>query len=124
MTPVRSAPRSLDEDSKEKGLDIEPLTLIGGCAVAILVVGWLVVSFSAPGGRRTVIEWLSACAMYTALLMLFLHLSRRASESDNTFALVAFGFLAVLFGGGLLVTLYRTLAATRGASGTGPSATN
>ena len=103
---------------------MDPLTLVGGGAVAVLVVGWLVVSFSDPGPRRTVIEWLSASAMYTALLTLFLHLSHRAGESGNTFALVAFVFLAVLFGGGLLVSLYRTIAATRGQDGAGTSATN
>lgn len=98
--------------------------LIGGCAVAVLVVGWLVVSFSEPGRNRTVIEWLSASAMYTALLMLFLNLCRRAVEADNTFALVAFGFLAVLFAGGLLVSLYRTFTAAGGEGGAGTSATN
>jgi len=109
---------------EEKELGMDPLMLIGGCAVTVLVVGWLVVSFSEPGPRRTVIEWLSTSAMYTALLMIFLNLSRRAVESDNTFALVAFGFLTVLFGGGLLVSLYRTFAAAGGEGGSGTSATN
>ena len=45
--------------------------IVGWCAVAVLVVGWLVVSFSGPGPRRAVIEWLSASAMYLALSMLF-----------------------------------------------------
>lgn len=105
-------------------MEVELLKLIGWSAVAVLVVGWLVVSFSEPSRKRTVIEWLSATAMYTALLMLFLNLCNRATASGNTFALVAFAFLAALFSGGLLVSLYRTFAATRGDDGTGTSATN
>ena len=103
---------------------MEPLTIVGFVAAGLLVLGWLVVSFSAPGHNRTVIEWLSATAMYVALLMLFINLVRKAMEADNTVGLVAFGFLSALFGGGLLVSVYRTVAAIRGAEGSGPSATN
>jgi hypothetical protein len=92
--------------------------------VGLLVVGWLVVSFSAPGHNRTVLEWCSATAMYVALLTLFTHLVRNAIESESTVAMVGFGFLCVLFGGGLLVSVYRTVAAIRGAEDFGPSATN
>jgi hypothetical protein len=105
-------------------LGSNPLVIIGACALAVLVVGWLVVSFSEPGPRRTVIEWISATAMYTLLLMLFTHLVRGAIESGNTFALVAFGFLCALFGGGLLVSLYQTITSLRGAGASGASTTN
>ena len=88
--------------------------VIGWGAVAVLVVGWLVVSFTAPGPRRAVIEWLSASAMYLALSMLFWNLILRAWESGNHFALVAFGFLGLMFGVGLCVSLYHTLRALRG----------
>jgi len=103
---------------------MDPLTLVGVVAAGLLVLGWLVVSFSVPGHNRTVIEWLSATAMYVALLTLFVHLVQNAIEADSTVALVAFGFLCVLFGGGLLISVYRTLAAIRGAEDSGPSATN
>jgi hypothetical protein len=90
---------------------------IGWGAVALLVAGWLAVSFLAPGRRRAVIEWLSASAMYLALTMLFTNLILRAWESGNRFALVAFGFLALIFVMGLCVALFNTLRTARGAAG-------
>jgi hypothetical protein len=91
---------------------------IGWGAVAVLVVGWLVVSFSGPGPRRAIIEWVSATAMYLALCMLFSNLILRAWNGGNHFALVAFGFLGLMFGMGLCVSLYNTLRVVRGG---GPS---
>lgn len=105
-------------------MDLNPAQIIGFGAVALLVVGWLTVSFSAPGPRRTVIEWLSTTAMYVALLTLFVHLTRNALAADNGFAVGAFGFLCVLFGGGLVVSIYRTIAALRGVESAAASATN
>ncbi len=90
------------------------LKMIGWAAVAMLVLGWLVVSFSAPGPRRAVIEWLSASAIYLALTTLFGSLIARAWASGNHFALVAFGFLGVMFVAGLCVSLFNTLKAARG----------
>lgn len=105
-------------------MDIGPLFVIGGCALAVLVVGWLVVSFSEPGRNRTVVEWLSATAMYAVLFLLFVHLVRDAIEDGSTVRLVAFGFLCVLFAGGLVVGLYQTFAASKGEGDSGSSATN
>lgn len=105
-------------------MDLNPAQIIGFGAVGVLVVGWLTVSFSAPGPRRSVIEWLSATAMYVALLTLFVHLTRNALTEDKTALVGAFGFLCVLFGGGLLVAIYRTVAALRGKESTATSATN
>ncbi len=105
-------------------MDIGPLFIVGGCALAVLVVGWLVVSFSASSRKRTVVEWISATAMYAVLSMLFLHLVRDAIEDDSTVRLVAFGFLCVLFAGGLVVSLYQTIAASKGDGDSGASATN
>jgi hypothetical protein len=105
-------------------LDIGPLFAIGGCALAVLVVGWLVVSFSAPGRKRTVVEWISAAAMYAVLLLLFLHLVRDAIEDGSSVRLVAFGFLCVLFAGGLMVSLYQTFASSKSRGDSGSSATN
>jgi len=93
------------------------LKLIGWGAAAVLVVGWLVVSFTAPGPRRAVIEWLSASAMYLALSMLFWNLILGAWGSGSHFALVAFGFLGLMFGMGLCVALYNTLRVLRGGVG-------
>jgi uncharacterized membrane protein YfcA len=93
-------------------------------AVAVLVVGWLIVSFTSPSPRREMVEWLSAAALYALLTSLFTHLLLRAQEQGNAFAFWAFAFLAGLFGAGLLVTMYRSVAALRGGAGTGTSATN
>lgn len=105
-------------------MDIDPLFVVGGCALAVLVVGWLVVSFSAPGRKRTAVEWISATAIYAVLSMLFAHLVRDAIEDDSTVRIVAFGFLCVLFAGGLLVSLYQTFASSKADRDSGTGATN
>jgi len=103
----------------------EAFEVIGFSGLAVLVIGWLVISFSAPGQRRERLEWIAACGMYVALLSLFVHLSLRAYESGSTVALVAFGFLVVFFSAGLIVCLNHTVAALRGKSGkSAQSATN
>ena len=109
---------------EEKALEIGPLFAIGGCALAVLVVGWLAVSFSAPGRKRMVVEWISATALYAVLLLLFIHLVRDAIEDDSTARLVAFGFLCVLFAGGLVVSLYQTFASSKSRGDSKSSATN
>ena len=99
---------------------------IGMSAVAVLVVGWLVVSFSPPGPRRAVVEWIAAMAMYVALVSLFVNLSLEALEKDSTVGLVAFGFLTFLFGSGFLVSVYNVYNAVRdgGKAQTASTATN
>jgi hypothetical protein len=93
---------------------VSTIAVVGWSAAAVLVVGWLVVSFTAPGPRRAMIEWISASAMYLALSMLFWNLILKAWTSGNHFALVAFGFLGLMFGMGLCVALYNTLRVLRG----------
>ena len=85
---------------------------------------WLLISFSEPGPRRDVLEWLGATAMYAALLALFVNLTSAARESDNTLALVAFGFLTLVFGIGFIVSLVNTLRSRRGLDKGQSSATN
>ena len=101
-----------------------PIALVGYGAVAVLVIGWLVVSFSEPSPRRALLEWASASAMYVALLSLFVTLALRAHADGSTFVLVAFLFLCVLFGGGLLVSLYNTATALRAPGKGAHGATN
>ena len=100
------------------------MMVIGGCALAVLVTGWLIVSFTQPSPKRETIEWLSAAAMYALLSTLFVNLILRARAEENTLALVTFGFVGSMFGAGLLVTLYRTLTALGSGGGSGTSATN
>lgn len=97
---------------------------IGYSGLGVLVVAWLIVSFSTPGPRRAVIEWLGACGMYVALLSLFVHLLGRSLENDSTLGLVAFGFLAVFFGVGLILCLVQTALSLRGPRRAESSATN
>ena len=104
---------------------LEAFEVIGFSGLALLVVGWLIVSFSAPGPRRERVEWVAACGMYAALLSLFVHLSLRAYERGSTAAVVAFGFLVLFFTAGFCVCFKQTLTALGGRSTKGPeSATN
>jgi hypothetical protein len=66
---------------------------------SVLVIGWLVVSFTPPSRNRTIIEWLSVTAMYAAILAIFVSLALRAHASGHVFAAWAIGLLCVLFGG-------------------------
>lgn len=98
--------------------------LVGVTGLAVVVTGWLVVSFSAPSARRERIEWVSACGLYVVLLMIFVNLLRRALEADSTAGLTAFGFLSGLFGVGLLVCLVHTAGSFRARRSERTSATN
>ena len=98
--------------------------IIGFGALALVVVGWLVVSFTQAGPRRAALEWLSASCGFTALAALFVHLASEALASGNTFALVAFGFLLVIFTSSLVVSVVHTVLALRGGGGSGASATH
>ena len=103
----------------------EVFEVIGFSGLAVLVLGWLVISFSEPSPRRERLEWLAACGMYAALLSLFVHLTLRAHDNGSTAASIAFGFLVLFFSSGFCVCLTYTLAALRGRSTKGPeSATN
>ena len=103
---------------------MSPIAIVGFGALAFVVVGWLIVSFSAPSPRRVLVEWLSATALYVALSALFTNLCLRAWENDSTFALVAFGFLLVVFVGGGLVSLANALLSLRGPGREQQGATN
>jgi hypothetical protein len=104
------------------GLSAYQLLWIG--SGSIVVVGWLICAFATPSPRRVIVEWLSVTAMYVGLLTLFISLTMKAQASGNTFALVAFGFLSVMFGGGMLVSLWHTLVALGGEKRAAASATN
>ena len=90
----------------------------------VLVIGWLIVSFTPPSRNRTVIEWLSATAIFVAILTLFVRFALRAHASGHVFAVWAIALLCALFGGGLLVSAWKTLAALGGEKKIQRSATN
>jgi hypothetical protein len=81
---------------------------------SVLVIGWLVVSFTPPSRNRTLIEWLSATAMYAAILTIFVSLALRAHAAGHVFGAWAIGLLCLLFGGGLLVSAWKTVVAFGG----------
>lgn len=95
----------------------ELLGVTGRVGFVLLVVAWLVVSFTSPGHRRAIVEWLGACSLYLVLASLFANLSRLAHAEGSTAGLVAFGFLLALFSSGLVVSLVQTLLAVRGPGG-------
>lgn len=97
---------------------------VGYGGLAVLVVAWLLVSFTSPSPRRAVVEWLGALGLYVALLSLFVHLLGRALESDSTVGTIGFGFLVLFFASGLVLCLAQMLASLRGDRKTVTSATN
>ena len=100
------------------------IAAVGWGAAALLVVLWLVVSYMAPSRRREIVEWVAATSMYVALLMLFTNLVLRARAAESTLGLVAFGFLWIVFAGGLLVSAVNTVRSLRGAAKVQASATH
>ena len=94
-------------------------------ALAVLVLGWLAVSLLRPSPNRRRVEWLATTSMYVFLLSLFVNLLLRAIATDSLAGMIAFGMLATMFAGGLLVSTARTLGALAGRSpSSGSSATH
>jgi O-antigen ligase len=89
--------------------DLSIFQITGFSAVAVLVIGWLAVSFLPAGAARTRTAWLAATAMYVAFLSLFSSLLLGAREADSLLGTLGFGFLTALFAAGLLVSLARTI---------------
>ena len=105
-------------------MELSVFQIIWIAAGGVLVIGWLVVSFTPPSRNRTIVEWLSATAMYAAILAIFVSLMLRAHASGHVFAAWAIGLLCVLFGGGLLVSGWKTLATLSSEKKTQSSTTN
>ena len=95
-------------------MDLTAFQIIWIASASVLFLGWLVVSFTEPSGRRTLIEWISVCAMYSGLVTFFIHIGLGAQASGNTLLLCAMGLLVVMFGGGLLVSLRKLIGALIG----------
>ena len=105
-------------------MELSVFQIIWIVAGGVLVIGWLVISFTPPSRNRTIVEWLSTTAMYAAILAIFVSLMLRAHASGHVFAAWAIGLLCVLFGGGLLVSAWKTVTALGGGKKTQRSATN
>jgi transposase len=100
------------------------LACVGWGAAGLLVALWLAVSLMAPGRRRETVEWLAASSLYVTLLALFTNHVRDARADDSEIRLVAFGFLWIVFAGGLAVTLANGLRSLRGPTKTEVDATH
>lgn len=100
---------------------MDAIGIVGFGAVGLFVVLWLVVSFSEPGPRRDVLEWIAATCLFLALAMFFLNL---LLEAERTFARVAFGLLEFLFASGTVVSLVSVFRARRGPARPQVSTTN
>ena len=95
---------------------LEAFEVIGFTGFAIVVVCWLIVSFSPPTQWRERIEWVGACGFYLMLLSFFTHLSLKAYAKGTHAAVGAFGFLVLFFTTGFFVCLNQTVTALRGRS--------
>ncbi len=105
-------------------MELSVFQIIWIASGSVLVIGWLVVSFTPPSRNRTVIEWLSATAIYAAILMIFISLALRAHALGYVFAVWAIALVCVLFGGGLLVSAWKTVTALGGEKNIQRSATH
>lgn len=94
--------------------DLGPIGVVGFGAFGIVVLLWLVISFTQPGRGRSLLEWVGATHLYVALGALFLSLVLDSRANDNTLGLVAFGFLLCVFVLGFCVSLVNTFRALGG----------
>ncbi len=92
-------------------------------AGAVLATGWLAVSFMKAGRTRSVVEWIATVAMYVAIGSIMARLLHRFWIADNEALIGVFGFLCLVLGSGLLVSLALLLRALAGRdSGAGAGA--
>jgi hypothetical protein len=105
------------------GSKMELIKVVGWAAVGIVALAWLFVSFRSPSRQRSIVEWIAAASLYLALLCFFLFLFARARAEQQTLGVVAFGFLAAVFGAGTVVSVVKTLLEIRGRAPSGPGAT-
>jgi O-antigen ligase len=97
-------------------IDVSVLKIVGFGSLAVLVTAWLVVSFLAPGKARSRVAWVAATCMYLALVCLFTNLFQEAFHAESLLGMIAFGFLGVIFIGGVLVSTVKTVGQFTGRS--------
>jgi cytochrome b561 len=113
---------SLRTRASAAGSKMELIKVVGWVAVGIVVLAWLFVSFRSPSRQRSIVEWIAAASVYLALLCFFLFLFVRARADQQTLGVVAFGFLAAVFGTGTVVSVVKTLREIHGRAPSGPGA--
>ena len=97
---------------------------IGVFAAVALTLGWLTVSFLAPGRTRSILEWGSALFLYLLLLVLMASQLQRFLVSGKWLLVGSFGFLCLLFSAGLVVTGVLLVREILGRRETGTDATH
>jgi hypothetical protein len=86
-------------------IDVAILKAVGFTALGLLVLGWLAVSFQAPGRARQLTARIASAVMYLALACLFTHLVQENWEKGRAFLFVPFGFLLGVFVIGFCLSL-------------------
>ena len=97
-------------------IEVWLLKVVGFTSLALLGIGWLAVSFLAPGKARSRVAWVAATCMYLALLCLFANLFREAFHAESLVGMIAFGFLGAIFLGGVVVSTAKTVGRFLGRS--------
>jgi hypothetical protein len=105
-------------------VDVAILKAVGFTALGLLVVGWLVVSFLAPGRSQRLAARLSAAALYLTLACLFTHLTQQNFEKGRWLLYVPFGFLLGIFVTGFFWTLVKWVRELGSAGDSAASATH
>jgi hypothetical protein len=100
-------------------IEVSLLKIVGIASLSLLVLAWLVVSFTAPGKTRSRVAWVAATCMYLVLLCLFVNLFQNAFRAGSWAGMIAFGFLMAMFLGGLAVSAVKTLAELTGRGSAG-----
>jgi hypothetical protein len=90
-------------------VDVWVLKVVGFASLSLLVIGWLAVSFLPPGRARSRVAWVAATCMYLALLCLFANLFQSALREESMLGMLAFGFLGVVFVGGVVVSAVKAV---------------
>jgi len=109
---------------KRRGGAMSVHSTIAIAAAVALAVGWLLVSFQAPGRVRSILEWASALAMYLLLFVLMASQLQRFLGEGRWLLVGSFGFLCFLFGAGLVVTGVLLVQEILGKRDTGTDATH
>lgn len=91
-----------------------PIGVVCYGALAVVVLLWLVISFTPAGAGRAVLEWLAATHLYASLGSFFLWLVLEARAEDHLLREIAFGFFVLIFVLGFCVSLVNTLRAMSG----------
>lgn len=90
-------------------IDVSVLKIVGFSSLSLVVIGWLAVSFLAPGKTRSRVAWVAATCLFLALLCFFVNLFQIALREESMLGMIAFGFLGAIFISGVVVSTFKTV---------------